>query len=361
MVKIYTENFKKYGKVISSVSEKGQQLYESIYFDFKNSFAYVFSAKCQGRIRFIVENLNNEIIKNFLVPLDKFLLLANLYNYFEVKDRSFYYKDEIFELESFVDDIDVSNFDNLVIDENASNKIVSDSLIMQNLKKAIKYIDDNDERGLNGVFIRDDRLIATNASRLFESKIEDFKSNINLPKTMLKTIVVLDGKEDFFYLGRKENKIYVSISGSVDLLVADDKKLDLPEIDKSEYSHETFINVKREPASEVFQFLDSFTKDIVNNRIYVEVEKDKIFFNVKDKSKIKRELDIITISEELIGLKFWISSSNLKTAFSDFEAKNIKLQIKNDNPAINLVGYDVDTKDEVTYQNKHIVLVQLKE
>ena len=51
-MKIFTESFVKYARLISTVPEKGNQLKESIYFNFKDSYAYLFSSKILARISF---------------------------------------------------------------------------------------------------------------------------------------------------------------------------------------------------------------------------------------------------------------------------------------------------------------------
>ncbi len=364
-MKIYTDKFRRYAKVLHSITEKGNIRFESIYFNFKDSYVYLFSSKSQARMIFLWEKTNeDEVVENFSVSLEYFLPLIFSYEYLEVNNKIFSYKNEEFDIQSFVDeDIDLSLYDK--IKDIKTIEINTNQVFLNHFLKCMNYIE-RDESSENasvaGIFLRKNVLLGTDKFKFYNGTF-DFKveEDINFSLDLSKIINNLADKNKVC-IGKEEKFIYVNVNNDIDILSAINLKLDIPDIFSEKfvnlYNHETFFVVEKEKLLEVINFLGFYTKDVPNNRVQIEIG-EKLDIKVIDKNKIKRQIDIIEKSEVLNGSIFQISNIWLKLAVNDIENKYIKFQVTEDNFIINITGYDI-VNNENKVSDRHIMIGKLK-
>ena len=71
-MKIYSETFRKWFKVLEMYQDKGDQVRESIYLNFKDSYCYFASSEGIGKLKFYFEKeLDEEEIPNFFININK--------------------------------------------------------------------------------------------------------------------------------------------------------------------------------------------------------------------------------------------------------------------------------------------------
>jgi hypothetical protein len=363
-MKIFTEVFQKNGKLLNGLIEKGNQLYESIYFDFQSSYAYVLTSKVNARISFIWEKLDdNEIIDNFLISLESFIMICNLQESYEFSlnenNAVFTNGKEKYEFPYFKDDIDTNNF-NII---NSENLVILDKNIRTNyLTSLVRYADNVDTSNLYGVFIKNNKFVATDKSKLYEidtnliekTSINVEFTNVNFPLYLAK-IICLNTESEFKY-NAYENFIHLTIDSNIDILSVNSKKLDLPDqaLDNRFYNHETSFVIDKKDLFKVASVLDHFLKEVPNQRVHCIILEDELEINIEDFNKVKKFVKLSNVSKDLINTSFWISFTSLKNGLGDFKNDTIKVQISNNSPAINLSSLD---EKEI----QHIVLVRLKD
>lgn len=113
-MKIYSDNFRAYYKLMEILSEKGNPFRESAYFNFNDSYIYFSSNNGAGRFKFNYEASDNEKIPNFFIPISKLISIINQYDEVNLNDSFTFSKGkDKYKVNTIVDDdqIDVSIFD----------------------------------------------------------------------------------------------------------------------------------------------------------------------------------------------------------------------------------------------------------
>jgi hypothetical protein len=365
MAKIFTGDFKKNAKVLLGFIEKGNSISESIYLDFKNSNAYLInsnviteSERKQLKIPFIWEKTErNEEIENFFISLENFMAMCYNYEYLFISEGVFSYNNETFEFPIFKDDIDLSLFDSF---ENTNNMEFTSEDI-KNISKSLTYVNADKENNCYGIFLRDGKIVTvTKTNYFYESKKSDtITQNLNLPFSVAK-LLSQTNDEDKIALNSNDNLIFLKVN-NIEIIISKNSKIDLP-IDTSSqdfinsYNHKDFIIIKKDELLNTLRFIEQFVKDAPNTRVLIELNKEEIIINVRDFNKIKKIVKINSISEDLIGYSLWANCVDIKKILIDCEYEDIKIQIKQGSPIINIISFD----DKISSE-EHFLLILLKE
>ena len=362
-MKISMENFRKYSKVSLGIIERGNKDFESIYLDFPNNYGYLRSSKgIIARIKFETsEEDRNDNITNFMIPLDKFLLLTQFDNV-NLKEKTFYVNNDEFALENSEDDnFDTSIFNNITFQKEIL--IDSDSTILEHFSLASNYLPENDDRNknLNAVFVRNGHILGTNKASFYIGELDKTYPDFDIPSNIVKIIMNNISKSEKIELKTFDDgsKLYVNIDDSFEAIFSTSKDLEMV-VDvfdssfKNKYDHPGSFIIDKSEIERILAFVMPFTRDIPNQRLYFDIIDDKLNILVKDSNKIKREASIIK-NKELENFSFSLSASELKTAISTISKGSIMIQVDDKKVPFNISGFDNEGKD-----SKNIILCKLK-
>lgn len=349
-MKIETSNLKKYLKIPISTQMRGHRIYESALLDFEEGYIYTFG-ETVTRIKLM---FSGDIEESFFISLDKLMLIVNSYDELELNGKVFSSGKDTFELAHFVEeDIETPRFDNIFDDE--STMSFSSSLI-KDIKNSLYFIEPGLYPELDGVFVRDEHLIATNKVGFYDKLIPGM-SDVTLPLNVIKILTLL--KDDHEIKMHSENgKILMSIDdGQVEVKIPASLNLNIPNTQAegfiNSYNHDTNIIMNRLELEEIFKFMVPFSKEQPSERVMITVvDNTTMQIKIMDTNKITKEITIKECSEELVGSDFWISASMVRTALAYITDVDIKIQLSPDSPATNFIG--------TTNEDLHIIISQIR-
>ncbi len=349
-MKIETSNLKKYLKIPFASIVKGHRVYESILLNFEEGYLYTFGETVtKTRLLF-----TGDIEENFFVSLEKFMLLVNSYDVLELNNKVFSNGKDTFELAHFVEeDIETPKFNDVVNNESTIN--FSSSLI-RDIKNSLYFIEPGLYPELDGVFVRNEHLIATNKVGFYDKLIPGLE-DITLPLNVIKILTLL--KDDHEVKMHSENgKILMSIDeGQVEVKIPASLNLNIPNTQSegfiNSYNHDDSIILNRLELEEVFKFMVPFSKEQPSERVMMSIiDEETIQVKIMDSNKITKEMSIKSCSEELIGLDFWIAAGMVRTALAYITDVDIKIQLSKESPATNFIG--------TANEDLHIIISQIK-
>jgi len=349
-MRIETSNLKQYLKISAATSVKGNRIYESALLNFEEGFIYTFG-EVVTRTKLI---FTGEPEDSFFVSLDKFMLLVNSYDTLDLNNKVFSSGRDTFELAYFVEeDIETPKFDNVFENENS---ITFTSSLLKDIKNSLYFIEPGLYPELDGIFVRNEHLIATNKVGFYNKLIPGL-NDITLPLNVIKILTLL--KDDHEVKIHTENgKILMSIdNGEVETKIPASLNLNIPDTQSegfiNSYNHNTFITTNRLELEEIFKFIFPFSKEQPSERVLMSIiDSNTMQVKIVDSNKITKEVNLLSCSEELIGLDFWISASMVRTALSYITTKDVKIQLSIDSPATNFVG--------VNNEELNIIISQIK-
>jgi len=349
-MKIDTNNLKRYLPIPLSTITRGHRLYESIYFNFEDSYLYTFG-ETVTRVKF---EYTGEPEENFFVPLDKFVLLVNSYDILELNDKVFSSGRDSFELAHFVDeDMGTPEFHTCSNNE----PMTFTSSLIKDIKNSLYFIEPGLYPELDGVFVRNNHLISTNKVGFYDKIIEEME-DITLPLNVIKILTLL--KDDHEIQMHTENgRILMSIdNGQVEINIPTALNLNIPDTQSegfiNSYNHDTNIQMNRAELEEIFKFIVPFSKEQPSERTMISIiNESTIQIKIMDTNKITKEMTISSCSPELVGANVWISASMVRTALAYITDTDIKMQISPNSPAINFIG--------VSSEDLHVIISQIRQ
>ncbi len=353
-MKIFTENFKRYKKLIGLITESGHQFYESLYFNFDDSCVYFFNSTMIGRVKF---NYEGEKENNFFVHADAFLHVCSAFEELELNNKVFTNGKETFELQNFVEPYDLPDFSLPEDQEKISLKL--DEPFVSYFRQSLSYIDSEMNSPLGGVFFMKSRLVASDRERFFEVPLTENFPDVNIPTSLARIISVIeDNSEISIY--PKERSISIAVEeGAFELNVSTNVDLSLLDVTSSKfvenYNHEDVIVCNKDDIMGVIKFLEPFTKDLPSQRIHFSVKDKSLTISVKDFNHIDRAVPLDDDSILQDEVDFWLSLAYVKIALSQLSGPKVALQYSSIKPAINFKTY---TK-EITTNPMHIVVTQI--
>ncbi len=349
-MKIDTSNLKQYLKIPMTTIQKGHRIFEAVYFNFEEKYLYTYG-ETVTRIKL---NFTGDAEENFFTPLDKFILLVNSYDELTLENKVFSSGKDTFELAHFIEeDIETPRF--LDVFDDDSNTTFSAELL-KDIKNSLYFIEPGLYPELDGVFVREEHLIATNKVGFYDKLIPGMK-DMTLPLEVIKILSTLKDNHEV-KIHSENGKIQMSIDdGQVDIKIAASLNLNIPNTQsdgfKNSYNHDTSIVVNRLELEDIFKFIVPFSKEQPSERTLISiVDEETVQIKITDSNKITKQMKMASCSEELIGLDFWISASMVRTALAYITDKDIKIQLSTVSPATNFVG--------TTNEDLHVIISQIK-
>lgn len=345
------DNLKQYLKIPLSTVMRGHRIYESGYLNFEEGYLYTFGeVVTRTKLEY-----SGDIEENFFVSLDKFVLLVNSCDSLELSNKVFSSGKDTFELAHFTeDDIETPIFSDIINEERSVNFSAS---LIKDIKNSLYFIEPGLYAELDGVFIRDEHLIATNKVGFYDKFIPELE-DMTLPLNVIKILTLLKDNHEI-KMHSSNGKIQISIDdGQVEIKIPMSMNLNIPNTQSegfiNSYNHDTFLTVNRLELEEVFKFMIPFSKEQPSERTLIHVvDESTIQIKIMDLNKITKELTVNYCSPELVGLDFWISASMVRTALAYLTDAEVNIQVSPNNPATNFVG--------TSNKDLHIIISQIRQ
>lgn len=364
-MKIFTSIFEQNSKLLSNAFEKGHQLRESIYFSFSESVAYLFTQRSFTRISFLWEKESkDEVVENFLTPFESFRNLCSEYSEVFYKDGVFSNGDNSYEFPSLKEVPDVSVFKDLK-EESLSLLSKEDKAYFN---QSVIFASDDEKSPLHGVFIKNNRVLASNRSRFYESPLSGKLEDISIPLPVAKLITMdTDSVTKYSVVN---NLIHFNFNDQIDMVFSRNKDLTIPDSSSKDfvsmYDHEEYLIFKKDEAESVLKSIRLFLKDAPNQRIFCEFTPSsdgtgKLEVKVTDTNKVKKVISILGSSKIKQTITFCISASYMLDAVRILTSEHVKMQINPEMPAINFSSTNFVKKEGYKDNGTHIILVQLKD
>jgi hypothetical protein len=355
-MKLYTESFKKYSKIIEKFHSNDDQKSKSIYLNFEDSFGYLINPNLAGRFAFKYEG---DKIDNFFVDMEKFLTICQAYDFFEIDENlEFANGEDKFKLTAYNETFDLLNFDTT---DYTTITIASD--VFEALRLAVQFTGTNNiDSNYAGISMKEKRIISSDGYRVFETNHSvDFPS-IKLPDYVLRIALIAESygvnllyKEDMesFFLSFDNNNFLVMAPTVESLLV--------PPVDEpfwvEGYNHATSFTVNKKELSDQMGFFKIFTSNLSTDPISFKIETENILIlEAKGAEIAKRSIPIEDCSPEIVGESFMVMRGLTARALEAMPDEKIKIQFNPEqepNRLINIVG--------TATNNLHVVAVLLSE
>jgi hypothetical protein len=315
-MKLQLENLKKYNRFIKGIASNVNQFYESIYMNFAEKTAYFYNETCQGRVKFDYEG---DPVTNFFVKESLFSNIININSELDYEKNRFKIGKDIFEVPRFgdnennIEEFPKRNFDNF--DGKLNINFTSNLLSIIKRTMPIMPLHDNNKKSLQGIFIRDNKLIVTDRFRFLDLTLKDTIDNIELSHNVLKFINLLEGNEKVdIYV---KNGVYkIVIDEVLELLISSPINLSLggsngvePDIKSFRASivKDYVIDLNKSDFRDGINILKVFASNISKDEVTIEINTDSMSVIINDTvNKIYSKKDILCtkVSPELVGTSF---------------------------------------------------------
>lgn len=354
-MKIYTENLRKFAKLISQIYVRGSRLHESIYLNFEDGYLYFSHTNYSGRMKIKTDFENS--VNNFFVDIPTFLTLVNEYPDLIITEKyEFYNGNEKFKPAVFKKPENYETLSFNYKEENWTEYPLSEKIII-NLIQAVGYIGGEKKREYHGVLLNNNNICSTDSSRFFRAYIEGQFDNIRLSREALTFI-----KEG--YRITEKVSIFCSSDGTCCINIGDEDmeiicpkilNLKIPNLDNPEfqekYNHKTFFIIEKQKLFDVLNFFEPFVKNEKNERLYFHIDNpNELTIEAKDNLTGNRILPLKECNTGSQGI--WVARFLVLQAIGSIEDDFVKIQIDETAPAFNITG----EKNE----ERHIIVVKIK-
>lgn len=369
-MKLNLRNLKKYEKqILSIIPKKGDKKKDSVYFDFDEKIIYFRGDACIGHIYFDFEKEeDDEIVVNLFIEANKLLMILKDYEdpstvIFRIEETDknikvpiFYHRSNsyiithIIEKEYFEVNLDNQTFLKATIDEEVLNLI----------SESNSFISQYDET-YNSIVISENKVLYFSPAVMYSGKISydlELKKPIFLHKFLVKILSFFSESVD---IETSEETTVLYIKDQIRILFSNkiiNKEVpDQTEIDKAfPRENKMVLNVK--DFTENLRFLDPFySQDSKPVTISVDLSNNVVFSNLSDTDTIHRQLDAISVDEDLAGYRSSLNANLLKEAmkvFKSFETCNVYCDCDE-----NYVGIVLTDSEETS--NREISIVSYME
>lgn len=358
-MKIYTDSFKAWNKILEFFQEKGSPIGESLYFNFKDSYIYFGSKEGTGRMKFVFEKeLDEEEIPNFFISTTKFLNIATQYDYLNLSDKLVFTngKDK-YKIASIVDDDKIDC--GLLSNTQFSTDLVLEKEHLDKINKALQFTS-KDEANSNyrNVFIQDGHICGlTTKTPMYEAPIDisgEVYFSLNVAKTIGQVGFVTDGCT--LKTNSGVNKKIVSRDGELEIIVPGSNSIEFPQNRNpnfiASYDYDTVLKVETEILSKVLSILRPYFNDVTNSKITFVID-DDVTVKVEDSTnEVERHIEYLEASDELKGKVYSISGTKIEHALSVLKGKEvfIALPTGDSNPIVNMYNDD----------SQHVLIARFK-
>lgn len=368
-MKIFTEEIRKYSKLIMSTINIGSSYGEYCYINFTESRIQIDSInRFYGRVTFRCEDTDpgDADIENFYVDTRGFLALCKQYEdgiYLRKtngKDQvEFYVDDEKFKIPILNDEYD----DSL---HSYSNKSLCQLSVdtVKKIKEASKFVGINDgERNLDGIGFNQNVLVAASGAKMYVATINETVPKFSLSTDIVNVLTMVaddhpidldfesnDDEDDeeetlkvFFNIGFGEAEIVAphNLSVAVPDLINDTDFIDGLNIP-------TTAVVEKVELINILRFFESFVRLEVNQSLTLNVvDEDTLAIESSRGMTGNRMLSLKECDIDLVGTQFFFSRNILLPALSVIHDDFIRIKIDpdEDSPVFIITG----EKEDSTY------------
>lgn len=361
-MKIYTDNFRRFSKVIEASYAKGDRIGQSIYLNFKDSYAYFSDDNFLAKMKFEFDD-ENDGISNILVDKKMFLTLCHQYEDLTLtEDYEFYNGEEKFKIPYFLDkqdypDFDYQNFESFQLT----------SGILQDMRMATAYMGTYDpHENYFGVAITENTIVGTDSAEVFEAKIDEKDESgnqIDYPEVKINSglvkLLLLSSDTEVCYLHYNEDTedLYFTLGDDNQLHIATtNTNLRIPDVTDPDfidkYSHDTYFTIEKQAVEDVLEFFEVFVKNERNERVFIRVaDENTLSVETQSETQGNRNVPIKECSRELIDDGIWVPRALVAKAINSINDDFIVFEVDSEAPAFNIIG-EANT-------DRHVSIVRL--
>ena len=340
---------RKYKKLADICRVPGNQIYDSVFLDFENEKIWIQNPSAVIQIPFSPD-FTGERPDNFYVDSEKLFYLIQSYEYLILDDVTFRNGDDTFNLRHLKEDIDVPSFSLNPDDWGDYLSPLSDSEeFFAHLNNALAHAEDRADSDLNGIFISNGRMIASDRVTLYEA-VHDFGiGDINIGKFAVKILLSINALlDDTIQIGTYGDNIIIRCE-ELNIMVSQNKDLNVPPNSSSaefveRYDHESYISVNSEKLLSLLKFIEPFTREATKNRVKLFVNDSKeLTFEVVDSNHMMKSIPIEHIENYTVfeGERIWVNSSKVRMISFQLQNSpqdNIHIQFDPDSPPLNFTS-----------------------
>jgi len=370
MIRIFTDDFRKYNNIISQAYVKGDPKTESIYLDFVNSYAYFNYMDSIARFQFKFEFEEGKyptIDSNIFISIPAFLTLCNAYDYWDLDpvNNELSHDRVVFSIgvtKNTYDDLFQSS--EISEEKNPDKFILSQDQVILDMRAALGYMGEDgnfDDSKFYHLHLKGTSIVTSDGSIIFEAKGENEFSDIAISGGGLKLLILglssivddeaitlYDYKTNWLILTFGENQLEIL---TPKLLEFTSPNLDDPDF-ISKYHHKTSLVVKKDDITDILKFYENLVREEINERLYLIVNnKEEITIETKDTNTGNRFVSLISCDPALLGLELCFSRNLLLQAINSIDDSNIELEIDISQPAFNVIGAE--------NKNRHVAIIRL--
>jgi len=359
---IFSDNFRKYDRILSLAYQKGGREEESLYLDFKNSYAYFRTLQFVIRLKFNFElDSNEELPENFWVNAPDFTTLLKYYPQLLLKQKVFYNPNderEIVKIDTFMEDFDDEYFNQ---DKDSWEVYSISDETLQYLREAYLFTSNDILSDYIGVYLNNHKLLSTDRNKFYCVDIKENFTNFYLHSDLIKVILPTGFSYNNVTLYRKNNKTILVINNNdISVYSSEILNFEVPDINDKDfvrnYNHQTHIIFKRDDFLEILRFMDFFIKDLVNKRIAIAVKEDRVSIESIEEKTIIKILPTTYFSPELKNQHIYLSLPYIQLALNTLDDKILKLQLDPERVATTFTSMEKNNKN-----NKLVIVARLEE
>lgn len=320
-MKIYSETFRKWFKVLETYQDKGDQVRESIYLNFKDSYCYFSSSEGIGKLKFYFEKeLDEEEIPNFFINTNKFLNIISQYDEINLNNKFVFSngKDK-YKIAVLVDD-DLFDDSTINSDFNGSEIEFTKDQVMQ--INAASSFTNKDEQNINyrNIFIKDKHICSlTTQTPMYEAKFDsDIKVVVSLNTSKTINTVGMISEGCFLISSEKTSNIKIlSRDRELEIIVAGCSSDEFPPnrtqnfIDS--YTYNTIAKIETVKLSKALQSLRPYYNEVINTKVSFLFNDDDLLIKVSDtQNEIEKHVEVQECDEKLKNSEIFLSASKVE-------------------------------------------------
>lgn len=335
-------------RILASSIEKGNQWYESSYFDFGNKCIYFNNSRLRGKLLINIEG-DTSSEENRFIETEKFCIIANRYGELEYEKGVFKAGNDTFELNSFTEkyseefDFDFEKLEPISSSFEETKKVVSKIGIVSG------YADVDPTSAFYGISIQKDWIFSTDRYKMGASFIET-NIELDVPFDIVKILYQggLANENISFYKG--DEKFGISVNDDILRVISSDSaNFEFPVFQelKKDFYYDTCLSLDRKEFEDKIRFIQPFVKDIINQRVTLTLGEKNISLEVKGNGNLDIKIGLKEISPEIVGQFFMLSQTeilNMLHVFGSSKELNVRISPEETNPAI--VFEDNELKDK---------------
>jgi hypothetical protein len=327
---------KKYGKLLSSVGEKGHQVYESLLLDTANNRILFFASSYAGQLKISLEKDVGEKEDFFFISKSTFISLLKEYKELKLENRKFISPDGEYELAAFEDTLSIADF-SLPL----PNSFVLPEDLSSHIKSAAEFADQL-PGPLNGIFFYQGHLIGTDRSQFFDftfNVAEPQDQDMSIPLSLIRIYEQLPSYDDVTF-SYSDKALRITYKDELTVHAGLNVDLTCPPVTdpvfKAYFQHPNSLSVNSKVFSDLVTFMKVFVQDSPSHRLLITFKEDGLLtLEAKDFSKAKRSIPCVYSDFSYFKDKsFWLSSDIMEKILRKVHTTETKILFDEAQPAV---------------------------